>query len=341
MLVPMGDFTEELKKIRGEALEAIEAAKDLASLEEVRVRFLGRKGRLPLMLRSIRNLSLEERPVAGQMGNSIREELEEALRRRQLDLQRERSEKPGLDVTLPGRPVPRGTIHVVTQTLEEIVSIFVSMGYEVVSGPEVELDYYNFEALNIPKDHPARDMQDTFYISDQVVLRTHTSPVQVRTMEKGPPPVQIVCPGKVYRHDSDPTHSPMFHQVEGLVVDRGVTFADLKGTLRAFVERIFGPSTPLRFRPSFFPFTEPSAEVDIQCVICKGSGCGLCGQSGWLEILGSGMVDPAVFGFVDYDPEEYSGFAFGLGVERIAMLRHGIDDIRLFYENDLRFLRQF
>jgi phenylalanyl-tRNA synthetase alpha chain len=225
--------------------------------------------------------------------------------------------------------------------LEDILSIFVSMGYTVVSGPEVELDYYNFEALNIPKDHPARDMQDTFYISDQVVLRTHTSPVQVRTMEKGPPPVQIVCPGKVYRHDSDPTHSPMFHQVEGLVVDKGITFADLKGTLTVFVERIFGPSTPLRFRPSFFPFTEPSAEVDIQCVLCRGSGCALCGQSGWLEILGSGMVDPAVFGFVDYDPEVYSGFAFGLGVERIAMLRHGIEDIRLFYENDLRFLMQF
>jgi len=337
----MGNFTEELERIRKEALEAIESAKDLAHLEEVRVRFLGRKGRLPLLLRTIRELDPGERPSAGQLGNTIREELEAALREKRLELEKGRLERPSLDVTLPGRPLPRGSLHVVTQTLEEILAIFVSMGYTVVSGPEVELDYYNFEALNIPKDHPARDMQDTFYISDQVVLRTHTSPVQVRTMEKRPPPVQIVCPGKVYRHDSDPTHSPMFHQVEGLVVDRGITFADLKGTLTVFVERIFGPSTPLRFRPSFFPFTEPSAEVDIQCVLCRGSGCALCGQSGWLEILGSGMVDPAVFGFVDYDPEVYSGFAFGLGVERIAMLRHGIEDIRLFYENDLRFLMQF
>jgi phenylalanyl-tRNA synthetase alpha chain len=211
----------------------------------------------------------------------------------------------------------------------------------VVVGPEVELDYYNFEALNIPADHPARDMQDTFYISDDVVLRTHTSPVQVRTMEKHAPPVQIVCPGKVYRHDSDPTHSPMFHQVEGLLVDKGITFSDLKGTLTTFVHRIFGEHTALRLRPSFFPFTEPSAEVDIRCVMCEGKGCGLCGESGWLEILGSGMVDPAVYGFVNYDPESISGFAFGLGVERIAMLKRGIDDIRLFYENDLRFLRQF
>jgi phenylalanyl-tRNA synthetase alpha chain len=337
----MGDFREELERTRKEALEAIESAEDLVHLEEVRVRFLGRKGRLPVLLRTIRDLDPTERPSAGQLGNAIREELEAALGKRKLELEKGRLERPSVDVTLPGRPLPRGSLHVVTQTLEDILSIFVSMGYTVVSGPEVELDYYNFEALNIPKDHPARDMQDTFYISDQVVLRTHTSPVQVRTMEKGPPPVQIVCPGKVYRHDSDPTHSPMFHQVEGLVVDKGITFADLKGTLTVFVERIFGPSTPLRFRPSFFPFTEPSAEVDIQCVLCRGSGCALCGQSGWLEILGSGMVDPAVFGFVDYDPEVYSGFAFGLGVERIAMLRHGIEDIRLFYENDLRFLMQF
>jgi phenylalanyl-tRNA synthetase alpha chain len=215
------------------------------------------------------------------------------------------------------------------------------MGYTVVVGPEVELDYYNFEALNIPADHPARDMQDTFYVSEEVVLRTHTSPVQVRTMEKQSPPVQIVCPGKVYRHDSDPTHSPMFHQVEGLLVDRGITFADLKGTLTTFVRRIFGEKTKLRFRPSYFPFTEPSAEVDIRCVMCEGRGCGLCSDSGWLEILGSGMVDPAVYGFVNYDPDSIAGFAFGLGVERVAMLRHGIDDIRLFYENDLRFLRQF
>lgn len=336
----MDRFLEKLEEIRGEAFAAMASARSSEQLEELRVRYLGRKGKLSLLLRTIRELPPDERPAAGEMGNRVRQELEGGLEQRGASL-KARREPPRLDVTLPGRPFPRGKKHVLTQILEEILSIFRSMGYSVVAGPEVELDYYNFEALNMPKDHPARDMQDTFYISDQVVLRTHTSPVQVRTMEKGPPPVQIVCPGKVYRHDSDPTHSPMFHQVEGLLVDRGITFADLKGTLTAFVQRMFGEATVLRFRPSFFPFTEPSAEVDIQCVLCAGEGCGLCGGTGWLEILGSGMVDPAVYGFVGYDPETYSGFAFGLGVERIAMLRHGIDDIRLFYENDIRFLEQF
>ncbi len=336
----MSDFFEELERIRKEATASIELAASPEEIEALRVKYLGRKGMVSLLLRTIRDLPEKERPKAGEIGNRVRQELEGRLEQKSSDLQ-ERVQRRTVDVTLPGRPIPRGRKHLITQTLEDILSIFCSMGYKVVSGPEVELDYYNFEALNIPKDHPARDMQDTFYISDQVVLRTHTSPMQVRTMEKGPPPVQIVCPGKVYRHDSDPTHSPMFHQVEGLLVDKGITLADLKGTLTAFVQRIFGASTSLRFRPSFFPFTEPSAEVDIQCVLCTGEGCALCGGTGWLEILGSGMVDPAVYGFVGYDPEKYSGFAFGLGVERIAMLRHGVDDIRLFYENDVRFLQQF
>lgn len=336
----MSGFLERLEEIRAQALAAVECAKSLERLEELRVKYLGRKGELSLLLRSIKDLPAEQRPSAGEMGNRIRQQLEESMGKRLASL-RAMEEGPRLDVSLPGRPFLRGRKHLITQTLEEILSIFVSMGYSVVTGPEVELDYYNFEALNIPKDHPARDMQDTFYISEQVLLRTHTSPMQVRIMEKEPPPVQIVCPGKVYRHDSDLTHSPMFHQVEGLLVDRGVTFADLKGTLTAFVQKMFGRSTALRFRPSFFPFTEPSAEVDIRCVLCAGKGCPLCGATGWLEILGSGLVDPAVYGFVGYDPEIYSGFAFGLGVERIAMLRHGVDDIRLFYENDVRFLEQF
>jgi phenylalanyl-tRNA synthetase alpha chain len=234
-----------------------------------------------------------------------------------------------------------GKRHPLTQILDEIIDIFSRLGFEVVEGPEVELDYYNFEALNIPKGHPAREMQATFFISDDVVLRTHTSPVEVRTMEKHPPPVRIISPGPAYRRDSDPTHSPMFHQVEGLLVDKGITFADLKGVLTVFVHQMFGEGTRLRFRPSFFPFTEPSAEIDIECFICGGKGCGVCSNTGWLEILGSGMTDPAVFGFVDYDPEKVSGFAFGMGVERIAMLKYGINDIRLFFTNDMRFLKQF
>ena len=234
-----------------------------------------------------------------------------------------------------------GRKHPITQTLDEIIDIFSRLGFEVVEGPEVELDYYNFEALNIPKGHPAREMQATFFISDEVVLRTHTSPMEVRTMEKRPPPVRIISPGPCYRRDSDPTHSPMFHQVEGLLVDKGVRFSDLKGVLTVFVHQMFGKRTKLRFRPSFFPFTEPSAEVDIACVMCGGRGCGVCSNTGWLEILGSGMTDPAVFGFVNYDPDEVTGFAFGMGVERIAMLKFGINDIRLFFMNDLRFLKQF
>ena len=248
---------------------------------------------------------------------------------------------PAVDVTLPGRRLPRGRLHPLNRIMAEVCDIFLHLGFEAVEGPEVELDWYNFEALNLPPDHPARDMQDTFYFSDKVLLRTHTSPMQIRTMEVRQPPVRIIAPGKVYRRDSDITHSPMFHQVEGLLVDKGVTFADLKGVLTAFVHQMFGPEVGVRFRPSYFPFTEPSAEVDIECVMCGGHGCRVCQATGWLEVLGSGMVHPAVFEAVGYDPETYTGFAFGLGIERIAMLKYGVDDIRLFFDNDLRFLRQF
>ena len=276
-----------------------------------------------------------------EIKNLLEKKIDEALQG--LNKGRKEQELAGgaIDVTVPGRSTRPGRIHPVTQVLTEICDIFASFGFSVVEGPEVELDYYNFEALNIPPDHPARDMQDTFYIEEKTVLRTHTSPVQVRVMEKVRPPVRILSPGRVYRRDSDVSHTPMFHQIEGLLVDRMVSFADLKGTLTAFLKKVFGDDTTLRFRPSFFPFTEPSAEVDIRCVMCAGRGCRVCGNSGWLEILGSGMVDPAVFENVGYDPEVYSGFAFGLGLERIAMLKYGISDIRLLFENDIRFLRQF
>jgi len=273
--------------------------------------------------------------------NSLNARLDQAIEQYTSRNKEQALFKEKIDVTLPGRSVNCGRVHPVVQIRREICSVFSSFGFSIVEGPEIELDYYNFEALNIPKDHPARDMQDTFYIDENIVLRTHTSPVQIRVMEKIKPPLRILSPGKVYRRDSDVSHTPMFHQIEGLLVDKNVTFGDLKGILSAFLKKIFGSSTMLRFRPSFFPFTEPSAEVDICCVMCGGKGCRVCGQSGWLEILGSGMVDPAVFRNVDYDPDEYSGFAFGLGLERIAMLKYGISDIRLFFENDIRFLKQF
>jgi len=296
-------------------------------------------------LRNLGQLSMEEKQLFGKRANELKEVLSSRFDEAQQVLTALKKtaafRKEAIDVTLPGRRSGYGRVHPVTQVLEEICAIFSGIGFTIVDGPEIENDYYNFEALNIPKDHPARDMQDTFYIDETVVLRTHTSPVQIRIMEKQSPPVRIISPGRVYRPDSDVSHTPMFHQVEGLLVDRGVTFGDLKGILAAFLKQIFGEETVLRFRPSYFPFTEPSAEVDIRCVMCKGSGCRVCGQSGWLEILGSGMVDPAVFENVGYDPEEFSGFAFGLGVERIAMLKYGISDIRLFFENEWRFLQQF
>ncbi len=341
----MESLKEILERIHREALDSLSKAPTQREVQEIRVQILGKKGSLTQVLRQLGSLPESERRETGKKANQIKEELEERIKEAlQRIEEKEREEaflKEKIDVTLPGRGLPLGRKHPLTQVLEEIVDIFDHLGFEVVEGPEIELDYYNFEALNIPKGHPAREMQATFFISDEVVLRTHTSPVQVRTMEKKHPPVRVICPGAVYRCDSDPTHSPMFHQVEGLLVDRGVTFADLKGVLTTFVHQMFGKETKLRFRPSFFPFTEPSAEIDIECFICKGKGCGVCGQTGWLEILGSGMVDPAVYQFVHYNPDEVSGFAFGMGIERIAMLKFGINDIRLFFTNDLRFLRQF
>ena len=338
-------MTGELTAFREQAEAELRNAETEEELLTVRTRYLGRKGLLTGLLRNISNVVPEERPEFGKRCNEVKESLSAridqllagmAASKREEALLRER-----IDVTLPGRGVRYGSLHPVTQVREEICRIFAGFGFSVVEGPEVELDYYNFEALNIPKNHPARDMQDTFYIEDNIVLRTHTSPVQVRIMEKTKPPVRILSPGRVYRRDSDISHTPMFHQIEGLLVDRGVTFGDLKGVLTAFLKQVFGEETALRFRPSFFPFTEPSAEVDIRCVICSGKGCRVCGQSGWLEILGSGMVDPEVFKNVGYDPEEFTGFAFGLGLERIAMLKFGVSDIRLFFENDMRFLEQF
>ncbi len=326
-------------------MKAVESAPDAGALEEVRVRFLGRKAHLTQLLRSIPQMPAEERPGVGRYGNLIKRELERVLEERQSALEADELvdslERDAIDVTLPGTSIPLGHLHLITSTQREIEDTFISMGYEVVEGPEVETDYYNFEALNHPADHPARSLHDTFFVSDDILLRTHTSPVQVRTMEKRRPPVYIIAPGKAYRRDSDATHTPMFHQVEGLVVDRGITLADLKGTLEVFARAMFGAERRIRLRPHFFPFTEPSVEVDVSCMICDGAGCRLCKRSGWLEILGAGMVDPNVFGFVGYDAEEFTGFAFGMGIERIAMLKHGVTDLRLFYENDLRFVRQF
>ena len=338
----MIDKLDELKK---QAREELGAVSDEAALQNLKARFLGKKGVITEILKGMKDLSPEERPRMGQLVNEAKTFVEELVESR-LDSIREEKKNRSLfeeriDVTLPGKGLPVGAKHPVTQVMEEVVSIFERMGFEVAEGPEVETDYYNFEALNIPKNHPARDMQDTFYISDDVVLRTHTSPVQIRVMEKLKPPVKIIAPGRVYRNDSDVSHTPMFHQIEGLLVDEHVTFGDLKGVLTEFVRLVFGEGIGVRFRPSFFPFTEPSAEVDMQCMICGGKGCRVCKDTGWLEILGCGMVDPEVFKSVGYDSSKYSGFAFGMGIERITMLKFGINDIRLFFENDVRFLRQF
>ena len=344
----MAGTSDQIERLRAEGLAALAAARNESDLLDAKGRFFGKKGMISEILKGIGALSVEERKVVGSEANRARTELETVFEERLASIrEQERVAREGLDrldITLPGRaPVP-GHRPPISQTMADIISVFRRLGFSVQGGPDVEKDYYNFEALNFPPEHPARDMQDTFYVESDagdLVLRTHTSPIQIRTMERMRPPVRIIAPGAVYRSDSDITHSPMFHQVEGLAVDRNITMADLKGLLTEFCRMTFGPGKPLRFRPSFFPFTEPSAEVDIQCVICGGGGCRVCKNSGWLEILGAGMVDPAVFGFVDYDPEEFSGFAFGMGVERIAMLRHGISDIRLFFENDIRFLSQF
>jgi len=336
---------EQLEQMRVEALRCIVQASGENALQEVRVRFLGRKGELTGLMKGLGALSAEERPLVGQLVNTIKDEIESCLEsaikaaREQQINQRLQSER--IDVTLPGRRLSCGTKHPITQVIEEVCDIFAGLGFSVAEGPEIEHDWYNFEALNFPPEHPARDMQDTFFVENNLLLRTHTSPVQIRTMLKQKPPVRIIAPGTVYRCDSDATHSPMFHQIEGLMVDKGVTFGDLKGMLTIFTNQLFGQKTGVRLRPSFFPFTEPSAEVDIACVICGGKGCRVCKQSGWLEILGAGMVDPEVYRHVNYDAEEISGFAFGMGIERIAMLKYGINDMRLLFENDVRFLRQF
>ncbi len=336
---------QRLEDLLASGSKAVVAAKDESSLQDVRVGLLGKKGELTAIMKGMGQLTAEERPIIGALANKVKEEIESLVADRQRILKKaavdSKLSSESLDVTLPGRRKKVGTKHPITLATEEISAIFASLGFGVEEGPEIEKDFYNFEALNIPKDHPARDMQDTFYIDDDVVLRTHTSPVQIRTMLKYEPPVRIIAPGTVYRRDSDLTHSPMFHQIEGFLVDRDVTFGDLKGILTTFVNRYFGEGIGVRFRPSFFPFTEPSAEVDMQCVICGGGGCRVCSHSGWLEILGSGMIDPEVFKSVDYDSEKYSGFAFGMGIERIAMLKYGVNDLRLFFENDVRFLDQF
>jgi phenylalanyl-tRNA synthetase alpha chain len=336
---------EKLVAMLDEGRTAFESADSAAALQDTRVRFLGKKGALTSIMKGMGQLTAEERPVVGALANQVKSELEALFEERSRVIGEAEMEKrlsaERIDVTLPGRRVATGSKHPVTLVIEEITDIFSALGFSVAEGPEVEQDFYNFEALNMPKDHPARDMQDTFYINDDVVLRTHTSPVQIRTMMKHAPPVRVIAPGTVYRRDSDLTHTPMFHQVEGFLVDTNISFGDLKGILTTFLSQIFGKGLEVRFRPSFFPFTEPSAEVDIQCVMCKGQGCRVCKNSGWLEILGSGMIDPEVFKAVGYDPGVYSGFAFGMGVERIAMLKYGVNDLRLFFENDVRFLRQF
>jgi phenylalanyl-tRNA synthetase alpha chain len=332
-----------LEQVYSDARREMEAAAgDSQKIQALQVHYLGRKGVLTQILRSIAGLPPEVRPAAGQKANELKQRLSAEIAAAMQALDREGpAAEDRIDVSLPGRTEAWGALHPISRISAEICGIFNKMGFDVVEGPEVEKDYYNFEALNIPKNHPARDMQDTFFVSAEVVLRTHTSPLQVRTMERQAPPVRVIAPGKVFRCDSDQTHTPMFHQVEGLLVDENVSFGDLKGTLTAFVHQMFDEQTRLRFRPSFFPFTEPSAEVDILCVICRGRGCRVCKHTGWLEILGSGMVHPAVFENVGYDTGRYTGFAFGMGVERVAMLKYGIDDLRKFFENDLRFLSQF
>ncbi len=337
---------EKLEQIREEALQALKNISVLNQLEEFRIRVLGKKGKLTMVLREMGSLPPAERPVIGQLANEIRNSLEKELAQkanalRKADLEK-RLEEEAIDITVPGRKPVRGNLHPNTRTLNELKDIFLGMGFDVAEGPEVEWDEYNFKALNTPENHPARDVQDTFYINDKILLRTQTSPVQIRTMLSKKPPIKIICPGKVYRSDSvDATHSPIFNQVEGLAVDRNITMGDLKGVLDVFAKQVFGPETRTRFRPHHFPFTEPSAEVDVTCAICHGSGCRVCSHTGWIEILGAGMVHPNVLRYCGIDPDLYSGFAFGMGLDRITNLRHGIDDIRLLFENDIRFLKQF
>jgi len=332
----------ELERVTQEAQKRMGVAQTPEEIEKIRLDLLGRKGKLTQLLRGLKNLPPAIRPEVGKAANLVKAQLEAAFKERMESLSPPEQRRETIDVTLPGRRSWGGSIHPLTLTLQRIVEIFYGMGFATVEGPEIETDYYNFEALNMPSDHPARDMQDTYYLGKDILLRTQTSPVQIRVMEKSQPPIRIIAPGRVYRHEAINARSfTVFYQVEGLYVDKRVTFGHLKGVLAGFIEEFFGRGIPLRFRPSFFPFTEPSAEVDIRCVLCGGKGCPVCKQRGWLEILGAGMVDPAVFQAVGYDPDRWSGYAFGLGVDRLALLKYGIDDIRLFYENDLRFLSQF
>ena len=336
---------EKLEAIRAEAVQAVAAADSLQSLESLRVKYLGRKGALTEVLRGLGQAPEEERPALGQAANEVKASISQALDECKAALDAKEAEKRAkrgrVDLSLPGRRPRVGHMHLIPQVTEEVLDIFLQMGFKVATGPDVETEYYNFDSLNTPADHPARDLHDTFFVRPGVVLRTQTSPVQMRVMEKIQPPVAIVAPGRVYRVDYDASHSPMFFQIEGLLVDEGVSFADLKGTLMLFVHRFFGPETKLRFRPHFFPFTEPSAEMDISCTVCNGSGCRICKNSGWLEILGCGMVHPEVFRYANYDYEKYSGYAFGFWMDRIAMLKHAVDSISYLYENDLRFVEQF
>lgn len=336
---------EELHSIKALTDREIEKADSLKAVHALRVKYLGKKGILSEKIKSLKSIPEKDRPEYGRLLNEIKNRIESLLNEKEDLFKTAELNKTiktqGIDVTIPGCYIPFGRLHPTTKVLNEIIDIFVSLGFRVEEGPEVELDFYNFEALNMPKDHPARDMQDTFYISDDVVLRTHTSSVQVRVMEKTTPPLSVIAPGKVYRCDTDISHIPMFQQLEGFMVDERISMSDLKGVLEVFAHEVFGPKTSIRFRPSFFPFTEPSAEVDISCVLCNGSGCKVCKNSGWVEVLGAGMINPRVFEMAGYDPDKYSGFAFGMGIERITMLKYGINDIRLFLENDKRFLEQF
>ncbi|MEX2962266.1 phenylalanine--tRNA ligase subunit alpha [Microbulbifer sp. TYP-18] len=336
---------QNLQPLVDQALALVRQADSLPVLDQVRVDYLGKKGHLTALLKGLGQLSADERPAAGAKINEAKQQVQESINARRTEMEQAaiaaKLAEEKIDVTLPGRGTRQGNAHPVTRTMKRIEELFVRLGFSVEKGPEVEDDYHNFEALNIPAHHPARAMHDTFYIDPSTVLRTHTSPVQIRTMEKTAPPIRIICPGRVYRCDSDLTHSPMFHQVEGLVVDRGVSFAHLKGCVDQFLKAFFEADVPVRFRPSYFPFTEPSAEVDIQCTACGGEGCRVCSGTGWLEVMGCGMVHPNVFASCNIDSDEYSGFAFGMGVERLAMLRYGVNDLRLFFDNDLRFLRQF
>lgn len=338
---------EKLTTIRIVTEKNILAVDSFGSLNEIRVKVLGRKGEITQLLRGLKDLDTEQRVEVGRIANEVKDALEKLIEAKTQELKalelETRLKQEIIDITLPGLPGPTGAQHPISRITNEIKDIFVGMGFTVAEGPEVEIDYYNFEALNVPRDHPARDMQDTFYITEDMLLRTHTSPVQVRTMEKMAPqlPVKIIVPGRVYRKDDDATHSPMFHQVEGLLIDEGITFANLKAILLLFARKVFGEEVRVRYRPSFFPFTEPSAEMDISCVNCGGGGCRVCGHTGWLEILGAGMVNPRVLEYGGYDPEQCTGFAFGMGIERIAMLKYKVNDMRLLFDNDKRFLKQF